>query len=225
VSKLVNGGVFAGSTVAYFRFVVVGVVLVFILEPTAVAGGGNVRSDQTQGTLEYLATMPIPRLVLGLCWSAYTFVQSVILAMAVVGFTFFLGFRVTHVNWVVAITTVLLTLVICLAFGIFGTAIVLALQQGGQIIGALVAFLTLISGTLFPTSELPSWIQPVVHLSPFTYTLEALRSSLLADQPHTSYSIDLIVLVGFAVVLLPASGWALDQGLRFAQRRGSLSTF
>jgi ABC-2 type transport system permease protein len=225
VSKLVNGGPFAGSSVAYFNFVVIGVAIVFILEPTAIAGGGNVRSDQTQGTLEYLVTMPVPRLVLGLCWSAYAFVQSVILAMVVLAFTVVLGFRVSHVDWLVAIPTVLLTLVICLAIGIFGTAIVLALQQGQQLTGALVAFLTLISGTLFPTSELPSWIQPLVHLSPFTYTMQALRSSLLSNQPHTSFSVDLIVLLGFAVVLVPASGWALERALQYARRRGSLSTF
>jgi ABC-type multidrug transport system permease subunit len=82
-----------------------------------------------------------------------------------------------------------------------------------------------ISGTLFPITEFPAWLQTVAHLSPLTYALDALRSALLSDQPSTSYVSDLAILLGFAVVLLPLSAWTLEQAFRTAQRRGTLSTF
>jgi ABC-2 type transport system permease protein len=225
VSKLVSGGIFAGPSNRYFSFVVIGVLMVFILEPTAISGSVAVRQDQVQGTLEYLGTLAVPRLVLGVCWSAYAFIQSFIFACIIFGLTFLLGFRVTHVDIGIVIPTILLTLVIFFAFGVAGTAIVLAFQQGGALIVGFTALLALVSGVLYPVAELPGWMQPIVHLSPLTYTLELLRSALLANQPHTSYTEDLLVLVAFAVVLLPISGVLLEMAFRYSQRRGTLSTF
>ncbi len=225
VSKLVSGGIFAGPSNRYFSFVVIGVLMVFILEPTAVSGSVAVRQDQVQGTLEYLGTLPVPRLVLGLCWSAFAFLQSCVSAAVILGLTFLLGFRVTHVDVGVVVATILLTLVIFFAFGVAGTALVLAFQQGGALIVGFTALLALVSGVLYPVVELPGWVQPLVHLSPLTYTLELLRSALLANQPPTSTAEDLLILVGFAVVLLPLSGVLLELGFRHSQRRGTLATF
>lgn len=225
VSKLVNGGIFSGESTAYFNFVVIGVLLVFILEPTATAGATAVRQDQVQGTLEYLASLPVPRVLLGLCWCSYACLQAFLFACLICGLTFILGFRVSHVDIPVIFATLVLTIIVFLAIGIMGTALVLALQQGGSVVVAFTALLTLLSGTLYPISELPQWVQPLVHLSPLTYSLEALRSALLSNQAPTSYTRDLLALVAFAVILLPLSGSLLEMAFRFAQRRGSLSTF
>jgi ABC-2 type transport system permease protein len=225
ISKLVHGGMFSGPSTAYFNFVVIGVLLVFILEPTAAAGSAAVRQDQVQGTLEYLATLPVPRVLLGLCWCSYAALQAFIFACFICGITFLLGFRVSHVDVPVVFATLVLTIIVFLAIGIAGTALVLALQQGTTIVVAVTALLTFLSGTLYPVSELPQWVQPLVHLSPLTYSLEALRAALLSNQVPTSYAQDLLVLLGFAVVLLPLSAILLEMAFRFAQRRGSLSTF
>jgi ABC-type polysaccharide/polyol phosphate export permease len=132
---------------------------------------------------------------------------------------------VTHVDVAVVIATIALTLVIFFAFGMIGTAIVLAFQQGGALIIGFTALLALVSGVLYPVAELPGWVQPLVHLSPLTYTLELLRSALLANQPPTSYTQDLLILLAFAVILLPLSGILLETGFRYSQRRATLSTF
>src|SRR5512142_1753328 len=66
LSKLVNVGQFAGDPTSYFRFVVVRVVLTSVLHAAASSAANAARSDQVQGTLEYLATQPVSRLALGL---------------------------------------------------------------------------------------------------------------------------------------------------------------
>lgn len=225
VSKLVTGGQFAGSQTAYFKFTVVGLVLAAILEPTAVAGSAAVRQDQVQGTLEYLATLPVSRVVLGISWSAYSVIQSMITACLILAVTIPLGFRVSHVTLWVVVPTLILTLTIFMAIGNFGTAIVLAFQQGGQIVAAGVTALMIMSGMLFPVDQLPRPIAALTRLSPLTYALQALRSALLSGQPHTSYGVDLLVLVAFAVVLVPLSAGLLELAFRHAQRRATFSTF
>jgi hypothetical protein len=55
--------------------------------------------------------------------------------------------------------------------------------------------------------------------------LAGIRSSLLANQPPTSVLTDFLVLAAFAVTMLPLSSLLLDRAFRFAQHRGTLSTF
>jgi ABC-2 type transport system permease protein len=225
VSKLVNSGQFTGSTVAYFRYAVVGLLFASILQPTAVGTSVSARNEQVQGTLEYIASQPVRRIFLGLSWSAYTLLQSVVIAAVVLCLTIPIGFSVTHVNVPVVVAVVILSILVFAAVGNFGAALVIVVQQGGAIVAGFLSIVGVVSGTLFPITEMPSWLQFFSHLSPLTYALEALRSATLADQPYTSYSRDLLVLVGFAVVLLPLSAWVLERAFRVAQRRGTLSTF
>jgi ABC-2 type transport system permease protein len=136
-----------------------------------------------------------------------------------------LGFSVSNVNGPVVVVVILLTIVIFAAVGNLGASLVIVLQQGVPLVAGLLSIIGVVSGTLFPITEFPPWLQVVAHLSPLTYALDALRSALLSDQPSTSYAVDLTVLVGFAVVLVPVSAWVLERSFRLAQRRGTLATF
>jgi ABC-2 type transport system permease protein len=225
VSKLVNTGQFSGSSTSYFKFTVIGLLFASILEPTAVGTSMSARSDQVQGTLEYLATQPVRRIYLGLSWSAYGLLQSMVVAAVILLLTIPLGFSVSHVNVVVMVVVILLSIVIFAAVGNMGAGLVIVLQQGVPLVAGLLSIIGVISGTLFPITVFPPWLQVVAHLSPLTYALDALRSAVLADQPATSYLVDIAVLVGFAVVLVPLSAMVLERSFRIAQRRGTLSTF
>lgn len=225
VSKLVNTGQFAGSSVAYFRFTVVGLVFASLLEPAAIGISNSARNEQVQGTLEYMASQPVRRIYLGLSWSAYGLMQSSVLAVIILLLTIPLGFGLTDVNVPVVLAVIALSIVVFAAIGSAGAALVIVVQQGSVIVAGVLSIISVISGVLFPISELPSWLQVVSHLSPLTYALEAVRSATLSGQPTTSYGEDLLVLLGFAVVLVPLSAWILEQAFRVAQRRGTLSTF
>jgi len=225
ISKLVNTGEFAGDTVAYFRYAVVGLLFASILEPVAIGTSTSARNEQVQGTLEYMASQPVRRIYLGLSWSAYGLFQSMVIAAIVLLLTIPIGFRVTHLNLPVVIAVIILSIVIFAALGNIGAALVIAVQQGSVIVAGALSIIGVISGALFPVSELPSWLQALSRLSPLTYALDALRSATLANQPATSFTEDLLVLVGFALVTLPVSAWVLERSFRVAQRRGTLSTF
>ncbi len=225
VSKLVDSGQFSGDSASYFRYTVVGLLFVSILEPTAIGTSVSARNEQVQGTLEYMASQPVRRIYLGLSWSAYGLVQSLAVALVVLLLTIPIGFSASHVDAPVIIAVVVLTIAIFAAVGNFGAAVVIVIQQGVPLVAGVLSIIGVISGTLFPVSEFPPWLQVVAHLSPLTYALEALRSALLSNQPSTSYLSDLLILLAFAIVLLPISAWALEQAFRAAQRRGTLSTF
>jgi ABC-2 type transport system permease protein len=225
VSKLVNSGQFSYSTTAYFKYTVVGLLFASILEPTSIGTSLSARGEQVQGTLEYMASLPIRRVTLGFAWSAYGLIQSVATAVVVLLLTIPLGFGVTDVNVPVVVAVIVLSIVVFTAIGNLGASLVIVVQQGTAVVAGVMSIIGVISGALFPITELPGWLQFFSHLSPLTYALDALRSATIAHQPTTSYAEDLLVLVGFAVVLLPLSAWVMERAFRVAQRRGTLSTF
>ena len=148
-----------------------------------------------------------------------------VVAVVVLLLTILIGFNVTDVNVPVVIIVIPLTIVIFGAIGNMGACLVIVFQQGVPLVAGLLSIVGIMSGTPFPISVFPEWLQVVAHLSPLTYALDALRSATLADQPHTSYLVDLVVLVGFAIVLLPISAFVLERSFRIAQHRASLSTY
>ena len=146
-----------------------------------------VRGEQVQGTLEYLASQPIRRIALGLGWSAFGFIESLFVAVVIVLFTIPLGFDVSQVNVPVVIAVVLLSIVIFAAVGNFGAALVMLVQQGVPLVVGLLSIIGILSGTIFPITEFPGWLQAIAHLSPLTYALEALgqRSCRTSPPPRT----------------------------------------
>jgi ABC-2 type transport system permease protein len=225
VSKLVNTGQFANNSESYFRYAVVGLLFASILEPPAIGTSSAARSEQVQGTLEYMASQPIRRIFLGFSWVAYNFLQSAFIALVVLLLTIPIGFKLTDPNIPVIIAVIVLSVAVFAAIGNVGAALVIIFQQGGTVVAGFLSIIGVLSGTLFPITELPHWLRTLADLSPLTYALEAIRSATLAGQPHTSYAKDLLVLGVFAVVLLPLSAWLLEGSFKIAQRQGSLSTF
>jgi ABC-2 type transport system permease protein len=59
----------------------------------------------------------------------------------------------------------------------------------------------LLSGALFPISNLPSWLSTFTLLNPLTYGVDAIRSAILGVQTFPTY-VDFAVLIGFALIMI-----------------------
>jgi ABC-2 type transport system permease protein len=64
------------------------------------------------------------------------------------------------------------------------------------------------SGALYPASELPGWMQPLVRLNPLTYGVDLMRQTLLHSERHLlapaqfAAWLDIAYLGAFALVCL-----------------------
>jgi len=72
----------------------------------------------------------------------------------------------------------------------------------GNVIGTPMMFL---SGIFFPMDNAPGWIQPVVHAMPLKYLADAMRSVVIQGHSLWSVRLDMLVLVGVALVFLTLS--------------------
>lgn len=224
ISKVIGTDSPVGSPQDYFQFVVVGLALSGVLRASTASVGQNTRRDQVEGTLEVLATQPVSTFSLGLAWSAWPVLEALVDGFITLLLAIPLGFAVSP-NWPAVFCALVLSAIVFLSIGFVGAAAVLAYQQGNQVAGFAVVVMTIVSGAVFPTSVLPDWLHPLTVISPLTYSLDAMRGAIVEGKSITGVGDDLLVLLGFAVVLLPLSVAVLNAAFGFARRRGSLARF
>ena len=66
------------------------------------------------------------------------------------------------------------------------------------------------SGAQFPLDRAPDWIQPLSHLNPLVYSVDLLRGLLVGLWSYDP-RLDLLVLIGFAIVTLCGATYAFTR--------------
>jgi ABC-2 type transport system permease protein len=72
------------------------------------------------------------------------------------------------------------------------------------IFGVLNTLLFFPSGAIYPPEGFPIWLRWVSVIDPFTYVVHALKNLLLKNTGYEGIYFDVLVLLGFSVVLLSA---------------------
>ena len=102
-----------------------------------------------------------------------------------------------------------------LAFAALATAFTASLNRETGLVNLYrfgIVPMFLLSGTFFPITQLPGWLQPVAAISPLWHGVELTRSIALSTPPAWPFPVHLGVLVGLTAV----GGWL---SVRFLARR------
>ncbi|MEN0015387.1 MAG: ABC transporter permease, partial [Solirubrobacteraceae bacterium] len=225
VSRVVGNSSVVGSPEHYFRFIVVGTAMAGLVDTAVGAAMGAARRDQIEGTLEAIASLPVSSGTLGLGWLLYPMFDALLGLVVAFIVALPLGMWGVHPCWPTVFLSIVLSIAVFASFGFIGAAIVMAFQQGAGTVPLILAGLALLSGVLFPVSVMPHWMQVLSHVSPLRHSLDSLRDGMLEHASIHEAGNSLLVLAGFAVVLLPLSLVLLELGLRRARKTGGLSRF
>jgi len=83
--------------------------------------------------------------------------------------------------------------------------------EGFQLIGSFLLFpLFFFSGALFPIDNLPAWLMPFTSLDPVTYTVDALRGTILGAS-HFPLVFDFAVICLFSLATIFAGTFAFKR--------------
>jgi len=110
-------------------------------------------------------------------------------------------------------------------FALLLVALVMAFKQAASATQFIVSGIAIVGGLYFPIAVLPGWIRWMSEVQPFTPATDLMRH-LLVDTPlvHPA-GVELLKLVGFAVVLLPAGFILLRAAIRYGQRTGTVAEY
>lgn len=179
----------------------VGPVLIgfFVFFFVFIIGGVSFLRERTQGTLERLLSTPLKRweIVTGyvLGFGLFTLIQSFIIAVYSI---YVLGMWMDGSFWYVLLITFLLAMT-ALTLGTLLSAYANNEFQMIQFIPLVIVPQVFFSG-LFNLDALAGWVQSIGKVMPLTYGANALRNIMIRGKGIESFQIDVMILIGFALL-------------------------
>ena len=119
----------------------------------------------------------------------------------------------------------IITLASFVSYGIVSAAFMIVFKRSDPVIVFISQIALVFSGVFFPIEIFPTWLRIISYLLPFTYALRALRGALMGGSSLADMALDVAILLGFAVVLIPLSIWALRYAIRRMKDTGELAHY
>jgi ABC-2 type transport system permease protein len=191
----------------YLEFLVPGIIIQTLLF-SGVFWGIQILFDKRFGFLKEMLVAPVPRvkILLGNALGGTTI--TLLQALMVFIISLALGFR-PH-NLVLLPLALVITVAIGVALTSFGAGIASMVEdfQGFQGINNFLIFpLFFLSSALYPLTNAPSWLRVLGEVNPLSYSVDALRYTLI-HQSHFGLGKDLLVL---AVTLIVCIAFAVNR--------------
>lgn len=194
---------FGGTIGGYQSFIYPGIISQTILFTCIMAGIGIIM-DKQYGFLKEIMVAPLSRasIIFGkaLGISTGAIIQTAILLIL----SFVVGVQMTPLIFIGAIV---ISIIISIGFSGLGLLIASFMDsmEGFNLIMSFVIMpIFLLSGALFPFTNLPEWLSFIIYLDPLTYGVDALRG-VIVGQSVLPLEINIVVILVFAIIMVLAS--------------------
>ena len=211
----------------YFGFLVVGFIALIFVSTTVGSIPDAIGSGIGTGTLEALLSTraSIPSLLAGMV--GYSFVWSSVKAVLFLLLAMILGL---HLSLAASFSGILILVLIVLAhipFALMAASLVLAFRTTGQIPSIVMIASGLLGGVYWSMSAkiIPPWVHTLGAYVPLAPGLRALRQTLLNGASLSAVAPDLMLLLGFIVMLNAVGFLMFIEALRYARRTGTLAQY
>jgi ABC-2 type transport system permease protein len=209
----------------YFGFVIIGLVIVQILTISLGVMPVTVRQELISGTIERFlvsAHGPVNGILGTMLFPLVNAFVSGILMLMLATLIFGLPLATTAI---LAIPVSLLGTLAFMPFALFLVALVMAFKQASSATQFIVSGVAIVGGLYFPVSLLPGWIRWMSDVQPFTPATDLLRHLLVNTPLAHPAGVELLKLVAFSIVLLPAGFALLRVAIRYGQRTGTIAEY
>ena len=184
----------------------------------------TVTMERWEGTIEYTFMAPVSRIthMFGAC--AFALLHGFILTtgqLFVVGAFFHLDLG--NANWGSAVLLMALGSISLIGLGTISAILpMLFTERGAQMAYIIRAIMLLVSGVYYPVSVLPGWLQVVSKITPTTYMLDGLRSSIQQGWGINKLAGDIWPMLVCGIIAVPLGLVIFNQAERYAKRTGKL---
>jgi len=210
----------------YFAFAVLGLGLYSFLATAVHELSVKIRRAQVVGTLEALLSTRTSLRSIVVCLPVYPFVaRSVYTTVFVAGGALLFDVPLKLGNWPTALLLFLLTMGAFGCIGLLIAGLTIAFKRVEFIAGAVSFASFWMGGVIMTRDPLPGVLQAAAHLLPITPALEGLRLVMLNDAPLGEVLPQVLMLIAFIVVLLPAGILFFRWSVRRAMRDGTLTQY
>jgi ABC-2 type transport system permease protein len=210
--------------VSYFAYSLVGFAFFDYLHAAVDSFDRSLEEARDTGTLEPLLVTQVSLPVMLIGSALYPFALTTLRVAVYLGWgNLLFGFPLREANWISILIVLAATMLSFSGLGIFSSAYLLLFKRGNPSKWFFLGVSSIVGGMLFPISVLPRWLQILAHVNPVTYALDAMRAALLEGAGLAAIARPLLILLLFAVLLLPTSMLAFSWALQRTKITGTLS--
>jgi ABC-2 type transport system permease protein len=189
------------SGVSYLSYLVPGIIGMTLLFSSSFAGM-SVLWDREFGFLKEIMVAPVSRvsIVLGRIVGGST--TALIQGFVILILSLFMDFTIPGI--ISLMMTIAVMILICIIFISLGLVFASNMKDmhGYSLITNFVVFpLFLLSGALFPISNLPGWLQVLAYFDPLTYGVDGLRGVLIGVSAFP-LAIDAVMLIASSLIMI-----------------------
>lgn len=210
----------------YFSFVLIGLAFSRYFQLALGTFSSSIHRAQSTGCLEaMLGTQTSPQSCV-LYSSLYALLESLVqLGIVLVAGVLFFGVDFSEANIAATLAVFLLALLTFVSLGIISAAGIVVLKKGDPVGWVLTSASMILGGAYFPIEVMPAWLRAVSRLIPATYALDALRLTMLRGYGVRDVAVQVVVLGGMVLVLLPVSLKLFDAAVNKAKKDGTLAQY
>ncbi|MGC8649070.1 MAG: ABC transporter permease [Candidatus Micrarchaeia archaeon] len=193
------------TSASYKTFLIAGIIIMVAAFGALFGGGMSIITDKQLGNLKSFLIAPIDRRSIIMSKILYSTALALIngTIAIIIGFLDGAGIAMGAIGlvWIYA-------LIIMVAVGFSGMTLIIASRIDKPEVyaiftNALVLPLWFISGAFFPTSALPSWLQPISVIDPLTYATNGIRYvTMNGYYPLNLQILDFGVMIIFGAIMV-----------------------
>lgn len=211
---------------SYLAFVVIGVAFARYFQLTLKMFSDSIREAQQSGCLEAMMSSQTDSLTIVLMSSLYGLISGAVqLLFILVAGSVIMGINFSQINLLSTLLVFCFSILTFVAFGVLSAAAILWLKKGDPFTWILGGMGSMLGGAYFPIQVLPGWLQKVSFLIPITYSLDALRLTMLKGDSVQMVAQPLLTLGLMAVILVPVSLFVFGLMVRKGRKEGTLMQY
>ena len=208
----------------YTAFIVIGLAFQGYVSSTITTISQRLRNEQLYGTIEYYVLSSGGVLSFLFYSAIWGFVINTV--NAAVTLSIGLALKVHYdVNLLSTLIIIFLLLLSTIGFAMLSAGFTMMVKQGNPIAFFFSTFTTLMSGTVFPVTILPTPVKDVSLAIPLTWALNGLRLSMLSGEGVMQLANIIGVLILFNVILLPLGIGFYSYSFKRGRKKGTLSEY
>jgi len=217
---------YGGSQPSYVEFAAVGIAVASLVQANLARVMAAIRGEQLMGTLEMVfltPTAPTTVLLGSVVYDLLYVPIRTVIFLVLLTVLLDLGFSFSAIG---PLVIVLLSFIPFLwGLSLIGAGSMLTFRRGGGVAGIVGLVLVVASGSYFPISVLPTWLQSFAEKNPVSVAVDGVREALLGTASVADALSDAATILPYAVVSLAVGLVALRLALRRERRRGTLGTY
>ncbi|MBS1803321.1 MAG: ABC transporter permease [Acidobacteria bacterium] len=216
----------SASHLRYFPFALIGVAFARYFDLMLRMFSESIRTAQVTGCLEAMLCSQTGCVPIVLFSSIYSLLSGALqLLLILTGGVLIFGVDLSHMNLPLTLLVLLLSISIFVAFGVLSASAIVWLKKGDPITWILGGLGSILGGAYFPIDVMPMWMQRLSSLIPVTYSLNALRLTMLNGASFRAVVQPLTTLAVMALILLPVSAAIFSATVRRGRREGTLAQY